>query len=92
MIFISLSPDGFRLRFNSAFSAKDNYRTSRMRKLRHLSSKVNVAGRIDNVDITIFPTHLVRLTYRKPRFLFHLQIIHDTFAVMRSPILWVSPV
>ena len=51
MVFISLTPNGFRLRFNAALCAEYGDRTVKhLKGTLHFNGEVNVAGGVDDVD------------------------------------------
>ena len=55
-VLISLSPNGFRLRFNASLGAKYGYRTvQHAQRALHFNGKVNVAGGINDIDTILFP-------------------------------------
>ena len=55
-IFVSLMPNGFRLRLNTALCAKHGYRTVKhTQRTLNFNRKVNVSGGVDNIDTMVFP-------------------------------------
>ena len=56
MIFVSLTPNGFRLRLNTALCAQNGNRTVKYTKRTlNFNSEINVAGSVDNIDTMVFP-------------------------------------
>ena len=56
MVFVSLTPNGFRLRLNTALGAKNgNGTVQNTKRTLHFNGEVNVAGRVDNIDTVLFP-------------------------------------
>jgi hypothetical protein len=56
-VVISLTPYGLGLRLNAALGAENRYRTvENSQRTLYLNGKVNVSGRIDDVDTMLFGT------------------------------------
>ena len=56
MIVVSLTPNGFRLRLNTALCAENGYGTVKYAKRTlNFNRKVNVSGGVDNIDTVLFP-------------------------------------
>ena len=55
-ILISLTPNGFRLRFNTALCAENGHRTVQYaQRTLNFNREVHVSGRVDNIDTMVFP-------------------------------------
>ena len=56
LVFVSLTPNGLRLRLNTAFSAENGNRTvQNAQRTLNLNGEVNVSGSVDNIDAVILP-------------------------------------
>jgi hypothetical protein len=83
-VFIGLSPNGFRLRFNPAFSAKYNHCAIQYAQTSfHFSCKINVPGCIYYIYMMLFPYTLGSSRSNGNTTLFFIgHVIHHTFTVV----------
>ncbi len=86
-VFIRLTPDGFRLRFNTAFAAEyDHNPVQDPQTALHLSSKVHMARRVYYVDGFPLPgASSSSWSYCDPSFLFVGEEVHNAWALMSFP-------
>ena len=56
VVFVSLTPNGFRLRLNTALCAQNGYRAVKhAERTLNFNGEVNVSGSVDNIDTMVFP-------------------------------------